>query len=105
MLYVTQSESSFPPGLKGIIRAGCSITVKERFEQINGHNINTRLSRFLFKYHLIPQTTPGQCPEEMLGHSPKLQFDPLRPDVKGKMVNIKEKQKEACCNYESENII
>ena len=57
-------------------------------------SIQTRVSRFLFKYRLTPQTTTGISPAEMLmKRRPKSRMDLLAPDVHNKVVSRQEKSK------------
>src|SRR4029434_5029210 len=70
-------------------------TVKEGLKRMKGDTLSTRLSRFLFKYRLTPQTTNARAPAEMLmGRRPKSKLDLLRPDIKATVRRKQEKQKE-----------
>ena len=61
---------------------------------MKGDSLSTRLSRFLFKYRLTPQTTTARTPAEMLmGRRPKSKLDLLRPVTKATMLRKQEKQK------------
>ena len=62
---------------------------------MTGDSLSTQFSRFLFKYRLAPQTTTGRTPAEMLmGRRPKSRLDLLRPDMKAKVEEKQEEQKE-----------
>ena len=62
---------------------------------MKGDSLSTRLSRFLFKYRLTPQTTSARTPAEMLmGRRLKSKLDLLRPDIKATVMRKQEKQKE-----------
>ena len=84
----------FHPASNGLAERAVQ-TVKEGLKRMKGESLSTRLSRFLFKYRLTPQTTTGRAPAEMLmGRRPKSKLDLLRPDMKATVMRKQEKQKE-----------
>lgn len=84
----------FHPASNGLAERAVQ-TVKEGLKRMTGGSLSTRLSRFLFKYRLTPQTTTARTPAEMLmGRRPKSRLDLLRPDLRAKVVRKQEKQKE-----------
>ncbi|CAB3992542.1 Hypothetical predicted protein [Paramuricea clavata] len=49
----------------------------------NKESLETRVSRFLFKYRITPHSTTGRAPAEMLmSRKPRSRFDILHPDVR-----------------------
>ncbi|XP_024921034.1 uncharacterized protein K02A2.6-like [Cynoglossus semilaevis] len=85
----------FHPASNGLAERAVQ-TVKEGLKRMTGDSLSTRLSRFLFKYRLTPQTTTARTPAEMLmGRRPKSRLDLLRPDLKVKVARKQEKQKES----------
>lgn len=84
----------FHPASNGLAERAVQ-TVKEGLKRMTGDSLSSRLSRFLFKYRLTPQTTTARTPAEMLmGRRPKSRLDLLRPDLKAKVERKQEKQKE-----------
>nr|XP_023665672.1 LOW QUALITY PROTEIN: uncharacterized protein K02A2.6-like [Paramormyrops kingsleyae] len=84
----------FHPASNGLAERAVQ-TVKEGLKRMTGDSLSARLSRFLFKYCLTPQTTTASTPAEMLmGRRPKSRLDLLRPDMKEKVGRKQEKQKE-----------
>ena len=84
----------FHPASNGLAERAVQ-TVKEGLKRMKGDTLSTRLSRFLFKYRLTPQTTTARAPAEMLmGRRPKSKLDLLRPDIKATVMRKQEKQKE-----------
>lgn len=70
-------------------------TLKEVLKRM-GEPSQTKLSRFLFQYCIMPQTTTGQTPAEMLmDQTPKAHLDLLHPDIKALVAWKQEKQKES----------
>lgn len=70
-------------------------TVKAGLKRLTGDSISTRLSPFLFNYHLTPQTTTGRTAAEMLMRCrPKSKLDLLCPDLKAKVERKQENMKE-----------
>ena len=56
-------------------------TFKQGIKRIQGGSLETRLSRFLFKYRITPHTTTGRSPAELLlGRQPRSRLDLLHPD-------------------------
>ncbi|XP_061105010.1 uncharacterized protein K02A2.6-like [Conger conger] len=84
----------FYPASNGLAERAVQ-TVKEGLKRMTGDSLSSRLSRFLFKYRLTPQSTTGRTPAEMLlGRRPKSRLDLLRPNIKAKVERKQEKQKE-----------
>ena len=87
-------SAPFHPASNGLAERAVQ-TVKEGLKRMAGDSLSTQLSRFLFKYRLTPQTTTGRTPAELLmGRRPKARLDLLCPDMKMKVVEKQEKQKE-----------
>ena len=62
-------------------------TFKERMKRLKQGLLNTRLSRFLFKYRLTPHSTTGALPAEMIfGRKLRSPLDCLKPCI-GRTVN------------------
>lgn len=68
--------------------------VKEGLKKMGEGSLETKLSRFLFKYRSTPQTTTGATPAELLGLKFRTQLDQVRPSLAGKVGLSQSKQKE-----------
>ena len=61
----------------------------------NKESLETRVSRFLFKYRITQHSTTGIAPAEMLmRRKPRSRLDVLHPDVRQRVQNQQKKQKE-----------
>ena len=57
-------------------------------------SLETRISRFLFKYRITPHSTTGLTPAEMLmGRKPRSRLDLLHPDIRNRVQNEQMRQK------------
>ncbi len=84
----------FHPASNGLAERAVQ-KVKAGLKRMTGDSLSTQLSQFLFKYHLKPHTITGCMPAELLmGRRPKSRLDLLRPDMKAKVVEKQEKQKQ-----------
>ena len=60
-------------------------TFKEGMKKLKDVSLETKLSRFLFKYRLTPQSSTGISPSEiMYGRRIRSQLDNLHPDLNKK---------------------
>lgn len=71
-------------------------TFKAAMKRLSGSSVETKVSKFLYKYRITPQTTTGTSPAELLmGRRLRTHLDLLYPDLDAK-VRIKQlKQKAA----------
>ncbi|CAB4006470.1 uncharacterized protein K02A2.6-like [Paramuricea clavata] len=71
-------------------------TFKEGMKKMsNKECLETRVSRFLFKYRIMPHSTTGIAPAEMLmSRTPRSRLDVLHPDVRQRVQDQQKKQKE-----------
>jgi hypothetical protein len=71
-------------------------TFKEAMKKMsNKESLETKVSRFLFKYRITPHSTTGIAPAEMLmSRKPISRLDVLHPDVRQRVQNQQKKQKE-----------
>ncbi len=70
-------------------------TFKSGFLKMSGGSIETRISRFLFRYRNTPQGTTGSSPAELLfGRRPRSHLDLLHPDVARRVHHKQQKQVE-----------
>ncbi|KAJ8385583.1 hypothetical protein AAFF_G00184450 [Aldrovandia affinis] len=68
---------------------------KEGIKKMGEGSVETKLSRFLFKYRSTPQTTTGATPAELLmNRRIRTQLDLVRPSLAGKVGLNQAKQKE-----------
>lgn len=75
----------YHPALNGVVERAVQ-TFKEGMKHLKDGSISTRLSRFLFKYRIIPHSTTGMSPAELLyGRRMRSQMDNLRPQMGGKI--------------------
>ena len=69
-------------------------TFKEAMKRAESGSIETKISRFLFRYRNTPHSTTGRSPAELLlGRKPKTHLDKLRPDIASRVNDHQEKQK------------
>ena len=71
-------------------------TFKEGMKKMSTKDsLETRVSRFLFKYRITPQTTTAIAPAELLlGRKPRACLDLIHPDIREKVQNGQRKQKQ-----------
>ena len=70
-------------------------TFKETMRKQSKDSLNTRIAHFLFSYRIIPHTTTGTSPAELLfGRLPCSHLDLLKPTLAGRVLKKQEKQKE-----------
>ena len=63
-------------------------------KKLKDGSLETKLSRFLFKYRLTPQSSTGISPSEMMfGRRIRSQLDNLHPDLNKKTRQVQERQK------------
>ena len=68
-------------------------TFKEGMKRIKEGSLNTRLSRFLFKYRLTPHSSTGVSPAElMFGRKLRSQLDLVKPDLGRKVRQTQDRQ-------------
>ena len=61
-------------------------TFKSGMKKLTIGSLETRVARFLFTYHVTPQTTTGSSPSELLlGHRLCCHLDFLRPSIDAKV--------------------
>ena len=61
---------------------------------MQGGTVETKVSRFLFRYRITPQSTTGQSPAELLmGRKLKCNLDLLKPDISRTVEKRQENQK------------
>ncbi|KAL3976952.1 Rab-interacting lysosomal protein [Sarotherodon galilaeus] len=69
-------------------------TLKDGLKKMPGLSIEKRLCRFLFQYRVMPHTTIGLSPAELLmGRKPRSHLDLLRPDVGARVTQSQGEQK------------
>ena len=70
-------------------------TFKSEMKKLTIGSLETRVARFLFTYHITPQTTTGSSPSELLlGHRLRCHLDFLRPSIEAKVHHSQSRQKE-----------
>ena len=63
-------------------------TFKSGMRKLTDGTLETRVARFLFNYRIMPQTTTGILPSELLlGRCLRCHLDFLRPDISSKPVS------------------
>ena len=68
--------------------------VKLSLKQINGNSVEEKLLRFLLKHQIIPHTTTGIPPSQLLmGHRLRSRSDSLHPNLSGHVEGRRWKQK------------
>ena len=73
------------PASNGLVERSVQ-TFKQGIKRLREGTVETKLSRFLLKYRLIPHATTGRSPAELLlGRQPRSRLDLLHPDVSGRV--------------------
>ena len=68
-------------------------TLKRGLKMLTNGSLDTKLSRFLFKYRITPQSSTGISPAElMFGRRLRSQFDNLHPDLSRKARQTQDQQ-------------
>ena len=81
--HVTTAPSH--PSSNGLVERAVQ-TVKRGLKCTEGKTIQDKLSKFLFKYRIMPHTTTGVSPAELLiNRQPRCCLDFLFPDVSGRV--------------------
>ena len=82
-------------GLLLIIQPPMDLQNGRSMKMSNKESLETRVSRFLFKYRITPHSTTGLASAEMLmSRKPRSRLDVLHPDVRQRVQNQQKKQKE-----------
>lgn len=85
----------FHPASNGLAERAVQ-TFKDCLDKMSDDNasLETKISRFLFRYRITPHTTTGQSPAEMLmGRKLHSRLDLVRPDLERKVHNKQQEQK------------
>lgn len=87
------TTSSYHPASNGLAERAVK-TFKEGMKKLSKGSLETRLSRFLFKYRLTPQSTTGVSPAElMFGRPIRSQLDLMQPSIQSNVLLRQEQQK------------
>ena len=71
-------------------------TFKEGMKKMSGGSVETRVSRFLARYRITPQTSTGVSPAELLlGRKPRSRLDLVYPEIGRKVRQCQASQKQA----------
>ena len=69
---------------------------KQGYAKLTGRTVETRVSRFLFRYRNTPQSTTRLSPAEMLlGRRPRSHLDLMHPDIGQRVLQRQQKQAES----------
>jgi len=67
--------------------------MKQEVKQMKGNSLSTRLERLRFSYRIIPQTTTGISPTQLLmGQRLKAQMDLVKPSLEDLVKQQQQKQ-------------
>ena len=84
----------YHPSSNGLVERSVQ-TFKEGMKRLKEGSLETKLSRFLFKYRLTPHSSTGVSPSElMFGRRLRSPLDNLRPDHAQKAREVQERQKQ-----------
>ena len=85
----------YHPASNGLVERAVQ-TFKDGMKRLTNGSLNTRLQRFLFKYRITPHSTTGTSPAElMFGRKLRSHLDQMHPDLRGKVRQNQDRQKEA----------
>jgi hypothetical protein len=88
------TSAPYHPASNGLAERAVQ-TFKEGMKKMKEGSIETKVSRFLFKYRITPQTTTGVAPAELLmGRKPLSRLDLLTPDVGRRVEKKQQDQKQ-----------
>lgn len=83
-----RTSALYHPSSNGLAERAVQ-TVKSGLIKMKGDTVETRLSRFLFKYRVTPQSVIGLSPAEMLMNRRPRSAYRLYPDMGRKVVNCR----------------
>ena len=87
------TTSPYHPTLNGLAERAVK-TFKEGMKKLSTGSLETKLSRFLFKYRSTPQLTTGVSPAElMFGRPLRSQLDLMHPSIQSNVILCQEQQK------------
>ena len=87
------TSAPYHPASNGLAKRAVQ-TFKEFMKKTSGDSSNTRVSRFLFQYHITPHSTTGISPAELLlGHRPRSRLDLILPDISSHLHQKQQTQK------------
>ena len=85
----------YHPASNGLVER-CVQTFKEGFKRLREGSINTRISRFLFKYRLTPHSSTGVSPAELIfGRKLRSQLDLMKPSLEEKAHQSQDQQRKS----------
>lgn len=84
----------YHPASNGLVERAVQ-TFKEGMKRLREGSLSTRLSRFLFKYRIIPHSSTGVSPAELMyGRKLRTQLDYLHPDLSRQVQQSQDRQKQ-----------
>ena len=96
-------SSPYQPSTNGLPERAVQ-SFKNALMKIQGGSLRCRLTGFLFRYRLTPNTTTSYSPAEMLmGHRPRSHIDLLHPDIGKKVEERQQKQISSTSNRVTRN--
>ena len=88
------TTAPYHPSSNGLAERAVQV-LKSGLRKVTEGNLNTRIARVLFAYRLVPQSTTGVTPAELLlGRKPRSRLDLVKPDM-AKRVEDKQSQQKA----------
>ena len=79
------TSSPYHPSTNGLAERAVQ-SFKQGLKRMEGGSLQSKLTRFLFRYRITPHTTTGLSPAEMLmGRRPRSQLDLVHPDTAQRM--------------------
>ena len=83
----------YHPASNGLVERAVQ-TFKSGMKKLTEGSVETKVSRFLFKYRLTPQSNTGVSPAElMFGRKLRSPLDNIRPSLERKVYRYQERQK------------
>ena len=85
----------YHPASNGLVERAVQ-TFKEGFKRLQKGSINTRVTRFLFKYRLTPHSSTGLSPAElMFGRKLRSQLDQIKPSLQRQAHKSQDQQRKS----------
>jgi hypothetical protein len=87
------TSAPYHPASNGLAERAVQ-TFKNAMKKLSHRSIQSRVSQFLVRYRVTPQSTTGATPAELIGRKIRCKLDCIKPDLQGKVLEQQFKQKD-----------